>query len=95
MSAAAGHARTILAALDAGRAIAPITEADPGFGLDAAYAVSGAVMAARVARGIGPGDLVTTGTIIRAFPVRAGETWTTRVEGLALPGLKLAFAPAS
>jgi 2-keto-4-pentenoate hydratase len=30
-----------------------------------------------MARGIEPGDLVTTGTITRAFPVRAGETWTT------------------
>ncbi len=48
-----------------------------------------------MARSIEPGDLVTTGTITRAFPVRAGETWTTEVHGLPLPGMTLAFAPAS
>jgi 2-oxo-3-hexenedioate decarboxylase len=54
MSAGAAHAQAILAALDARRAIPPITEADPEFGLDAAYGVSGAVMAARIARGEKP-----------------------------------------
>lgn len=37
------------------------------------------------------GEVVTTGTLTRAFPVRAGERWTTRVEGLALSGLSVAF----
>lgn len=46
-----------------------------------------------MARGIEPGDLVTTGTVTRAFPVAAGETWSTRVEGLPLPGLQLHFLP--
>ena len=45
-----------------------------------------------MARGIEPGDLVTTGTVTRAFPVRAGETWTSRVDGLPLPGMRLGFA---
>lgn len=44
-----------------------------------------------MARGIEAGDLVTTGTVTRAFPVAAGETWSTRVEGLPLPGMRLAF----
>ena len=44
-----------------------------------------------MARGIEPGDLVTTGTVTRAFPVVAGETWTSRLEGLPLPGMRLAF----
>lgn len=48
-----------------------------------------------MARGIEAGDLVTTGTITRAFPALAGETWTTEVDGLPLPGLKLAFPAAS
>ena len=40
---------------------------------------------------LSPGDLVTTGTVTRAFPVAAGETWSTRVLGLPLPGLSLTF----
>ncbi len=48
-----------------------------------------------LARGIEAGDLVTTGTVTRAFPVENGETWTTRIDGLPLPGMTLTFAPAS
>ena len=48
-----------------------------------------------MARGIEPGDLVTTGTVTRAFPVHDGETWTTRIDGLPLPGMTLSFASAS
>ena len=38
-----------------------------------------------------PGDIVTTGTVTRAFPAVAGETWSTNIIGLALPGLTIAF----
>src|SRR5690606_11503471 len=44
----------ILAALDGKCQIAPITDGDAGFGLDAAYRVSDAVTAARIARGEHP-----------------------------------------
>lgn len=37
------------------------------------------------------GELVTTGTITTAHPVRPGETWSTRVNGIALPGLSVQF----
>jgi 2-oxo-3-hexenedioate decarboxylase len=37
------------------------------------------------------GELVTTGVITDAHPVRSGETWSTRIEGLPLPGLTLEF----
>lgn len=43
-------------------------------------------------RGLEPGDVVTTGTVTRAFPVKPGETWSTRIEGLPLEGLSIAFA---
>jgi 2-keto-4-pentenoate hydratase len=42
-------------------------------------------------RGIAPGDLVTTGTVTRAFPVKAGQRWSTTISGLAVPGLSLSF----
>ncbi len=42
-------------------------------------------------RGIEPGDLVTTGTVTRAFPVRKGELWSTTVEGLPVDGASIAF----
>ena len=40
---------------------------------------------------VGPGEIVTTGTLTDAYPVKAGETWSTRLAGIELPGLELAF----
>lgn len=37
------------------------------------------------------GDIVTTGTVTRAFPVVAGEVWSSEVRGLAVPGLSVAI----
>ena len=35
------------------------------------------------------GEIVTTGTLTPALPIRAGETWTTNLSGVDLPGLTL------
>jgi 2-oxo-3-hexenedioate decarboxylase len=35
------------------------------------------------------GEIVTTGTLTRAFPVSAGTTWTTELTGVALDGIRL------
>jgi 2-keto-4-pentenoate hydratase len=35
------------------------------------------------------GELVTTGTLTPALPIRPGETWTTELSGLELPGFQL------
>jgi 2-keto-4-pentenoate hydratase len=35
------------------------------------------------------GEIVTTGTLTPALPIRAGETWTTSLSGIDLPGLTL------
>ena len=35
------------------------------------------------------GEIVTTGTLTDAMPVAAGETWSTRIEGLPLEGISL------
>lgn len=37
------------------------------------------------------GEIVTTGTVTRAFPVAAGQTWTTYLGGVPLGGLTLTF----
>lgn len=37
------------------------------------------------------GELVTTGTITDAWPVRAGETWSSDYGTLGLPGIELSF----
>ena len=37
------------------------------------------------------GEIVTTGVLTDAHPVRPGETWSTAFEGLPLPGLTVAF----
>ncbi|MCC5976891.1 MAG: fumarylacetoacetate hydrolase family protein [Salinarimonas sp.] len=36
-----------------------------------------------------PGDIVSTGTVTRAFPVTAGQRWESRITGLPLTGLTL------
>ena len=38
------------------------------------------------------GEIVTTGTVTRAFPVAAGESWRTSVIGLPIDGIEIRFA---
>ncbi len=38
------------------------------------------------------GEIVTTGTMTRAFPVLPGERWSTQIEGYDLPGLSVEIA---
>jgi 2-keto-4-pentenoate hydratase len=44
------------------------------------------------ARPLEAGEIVTTGSLTDAHPVRPGETWTTSFRGLPLAGLKITFA---
>ena len=37
------------------------------------------------------GEIVTTGTLTRALPVRPGETWSTCLAGVALDGIQVRF----
>jgi 2-keto-4-pentenoate hydratase len=37
------------------------------------------------------GEIVSTGTLTDAHPVKAGETWSTVIEGLPLAGLEVSF----
>lgn len=37
------------------------------------------------------GEMVTTGTLTAAFPVAPGQTWSTAVSGIGLPGLTVTF----
>jgi 2-oxo-3-hexenedioate decarboxylase len=37
------------------------------------------------------GEIISTGTLTDAHPVRPGETWSPRLQGLPLPGLSLRF----
>jgi len=37
------------------------------------------------------GEIVTTGTLTRAYPVRPGEVWSTRMAGIPLAGLSIRF----
>lgn len=38
------------------------------------------------------GEIVTTGTLTRALPIAAGETWTTKLSGLGLEGTSVRFS---
>jgi 2-oxo-3-hexenedioate decarboxylase len=38
------------------------------------------------------GEIVSTGTLTRALPVKAGETWTTKIKGVALADISLTFS---
>ena len=37
------------------------------------------------------GEIITTGTLTRAMPIKPGETWSTRLDGVALDGIRLRF----
>ncbi|HEY5897792.1 MAG TPA: decarboxylase [Burkholderiales bacterium] len=40
---------------------------------------------------LAPGEIVSTGVITDAHPVKPGETWSTRFHRLSLPGLQVEF----
>lgn len=42
-------------------------------------------------RPLAAGEIITTGTVTRAFPVAPGESWRTELEGIPLPGLSIRF----
>jgi 2-oxo-3-hexenedioate decarboxylase len=46
----------------------------------------------RVNPPLAAGELVTTGTLTRALPASACETWTTELTGVALEGIRVRFA---
>src|SRR5262249_15410052 len=50
------------------------------------------VLAAGKRAPLAAGELVTTGTITAALPVRPGETWRTEISGIALPSLEIRFS---
>ncbi len=41
---------------------------------------------------LAPGEIVTTGVLTRAFPVKAGQRWTTRLDGIGLENIDVRFA---
>jgi 2-oxo-3-hexenedioate decarboxylase len=43
------------------------------------------------AKALQAGELVTTGTLTRAHPIRSGETWSTVLDGIALAGISVTF----
>ena len=59
--------------------------------LSAVRHLAGVLAADAQARPIAAGEIITTGTVTRAFPVAPGETWSTVVEGLALAPMSLRF----
>jgi 2-oxo-3-hexenedioate decarboxylase len=40
---------------------------------------------------VGAGEIITTGTLTRAFPVKPGERWRTEMLGIGLPGNEIGF----
>jgi len=42
-------------------------------------------------RPLAAGEIVSSGTLTRALPVKAGETWTTKLKGIGLEGIALRF----
>lgn len=41
---------------------------------------------------IGEGEIITTGTLTDAVPISCGDRWTTRLDGIDLPGVTIAFS---
>lgn len=42
--------------------------------------------------GLASGEIVTTGTLTRALPIKPGETWTTTVSGIPLGSIEVRFS---
>lgn len=40
---------------------------------------------------VAAGEVITTGTLTNAYPINAGETWSTLISGLPLMDIRLAF----
>ncbi len=40
---------------------------------------------------VAAGEIITTGTVTKAWPVAPGEIWRTEVSGLKLPGIEIGF----
>jgi len=40
---------------------------------------------------LAPGEILTTGTLTKALPVKPGETWSTELMGVALEGISVRF----
>ncbi|WP_296576266.1 hydratase [Phreatobacter sp.] len=59
--------------------------------LSAVRHLAGVLAADREASPIAAGEIITTGTVTRAFPIAAGETWSTQVEGIAVQPMRLSF----
>jgi len=43
------------------------------------------------ARQLGAGEIITTGTLTDATPILPGERWTTRLDGIDLPGVTINY----
>ncbi len=72
-------------------------EVDRGVGANALGHPAGALahLAGLLAGGSEPlaaGEIITTGTLTAAMPVRPGERWSSEIEGLPLTGLSLTFS---
>ena len=37
------------------------------------------------------GEMITTGTLTAALPIRPGQTWSTNLKGIALSGITVSF----
>ena len=37
------------------------------------------------------GEMVTTGTLTAALPIQPGQSWTTNLNGIDLPGISISF----
>lgn len=40
---------------------------------------------------VAAGEIITTGTVTKAWPLAPGETWRTEIRGLTLPGVEISF----
>jgi len=67
---------------------------DRGIGanvLDSPLLALGHLVGLLKAEALAPGEIISTGTLTDAHPVKPGESWSTRISGLPLPGLTLDF----
>lgn len=62
-----------------------------GSPLHAVAHLIGALASRPAATPVQAGECITTGTLTAAWPVRPGQTWSTHIDGLPLPGMVVEF----
>ncbi len=53
--------------------------------------LAGALATQKRFESVQAGEVITTGTLTPAFPIESGQTWSTTLDGIDVPGMSITF----